>query len=402
MNTACAVFLIEESPSMKTRIAEGTHSRLDSIATAVNSAIRQMEGMPSIDVAIIGYHRDADGNPVIGSRWSGPFAGKIWVSSDELVANPVRIETRAKHMVNPVTRAVTQMTVEFPVWFDLIPGAGRLQYTPVYEYLAQILTDWINQTEPAIPPLIFSFLSDLQPNDSISNAVIPLGKVSTPQGFPMLLQFHVGAYTNVPAIKYPTVAQFLPYGAVQELFYACSPLTDFMFTALCQNQEFPAAGAKALVYNGRMIDIVRCSAASRFTSPSGRRALREPNLSLRIPNCRFQTRNPTHKFPILNHRLRISSPKILQRLPRRRRSSNLRILQRLPRRRRNSNLRIPPRLPRRRRLSNPRIHPRLQCLRWNSTPKISQRSPHRQRISTPKILPRLMCRRRSSNLWIRK
>ena len=89
MNTACAVFLIEESPSMKTRIAEGTHSRLESIATAVNSAIRQMEGMPSIDVAIIGYHRDADGNPVIGSRWGGPYAGKVWVSSDELAANPI-------------------------------------------------------------------------------------------------------------------------------------------------------------------------------------------------------------------------------------------------------------------------------------------------------------------------
>ncbi|MBR0191755.1 MAG: hypothetical protein IJQ31_06795 [Thermoguttaceae bacterium] len=290
---------------MKTRIAEGTHSRLDSIATAVNSAIRQMEGMPSIDVAIIGYHRDADGNPVIGSRWSGPFAGKIWVSSDELVANPVRIETRAKHMVNPVTRAVTQMTVEFPVWFDLIPGAGRLQYTPVYEYLAQILTDWINQTEPAIPPLIFSFLSDLQPNDSISNAVIPLGKVSTPQGFPMLLQFHVGAYTNVPAIKYPTVAQFLPYGAVQELFYACSPLTDFMFTALRQNQEFPAAGAKALVYNGRMIDIVRMlgcvkvyqsirparAAGAKFKPQDPELQVSDPESNPQIPDFKPQAQN---------------------------------------------------------------------------------------------------------------
>ncbi len=279
MNTACAVFLIDESPSMKMRIAEGTHSKLESIATAVNSAIRQMEGMPSIDVAVIGYHRDADGNPSIGSRWGGPYAGKVWVSSDELAANPIRIETRAKHMVNPVTRSVTQMTVEFPVWFDLIPGAGRLQYTHVYEYLAQILTDWIQQTEPAIPPLVFSFLSDLQPNDSISDAVAPLGRVSTPQGFPMLLQFHVGSYTNVPAIKYPTVAQFLPYGPVQELFYACSPLTEFMFTALRQNQEFPAAGAKALVYNGRMIDMVRllgCIKVYQSTRPA------------RAPGARFK------------------------------------------------------------------------------------------------------------------
>ena len=309
MNTACAVFLIEESPSMKTRIAEGTHSRLESIATAVNSAIRQMEGMPSIDVAIIGYHRDAEGNPVIGSRWGGPYEGKIWVSSDVLAVNPIRIETRAKHMVNPVTRAVTQMTVEFPVWFDLILGAGRLQYKTVYEYLAQMLNDWIQQTEPAIPPLVFSFLSDLQPNDSIADAVIPLGKVSTQQGFPMLLQFHVGSYTNVPAIKYPSVAQFLPYGPVQELFYACSPLTDFMFTALRQNQEFPTAGAKALVYNGRMIDIVRmlgCVKVFQSMRPahaSGTQLKAGPEFNVSVPESSpqipdFKPQNTAIKPPI--------------------------------------------------------------------------------------------------------
>jgi len=286
MNTACVVFLIEEAPSMQTRIAEGTHSRLESVATAINSAIRQMEGMPAIDVAIIGYHRNAEGLPVIGSRWNGAFAGKLWVSSDELATNPLRVETRTKHMVNPVTRAVTQMTVEFPVWFEPIQGAERLEYSLVYAFLAQMLTDWIQQTEPAVPPLIFSFLADLQPDDSIANAVIPLGQVSTPMGVPTLCQCHVGSYANVPAIKYPTVAHFLPYGPVQELFYACSPLTDFMFTALRQNQEFPSSGAKALVYNGRMIDVVRILGSLKFYQST--RPVRAPNAKFTVQKQEIQ------------------------------------------------------------------------------------------------------------------
>ncbi|MDO4629950.1 MAG: hypothetical protein Q4C70_12275, partial [Planctomycetia bacterium] len=256
MNNACVVFLIEEAPSMQMRIAEGTHSKIESIATAINSAIRQMEGRSPIDVALLGYRRSPDGGVDIGSRFGGIFEGRVWVSSDELVANPIRVEVRTKQMVNPVTRSVTPMTVDFPVWYEPKLGPGNMDHLSAYEFLAQTLQSWVESTQPVAPPMIFSFLRDLQPGESIANAVVPLGQVSTPQGFPQLLQFHAGTYANVPAIKYPTVPQFLPYG-VQELFFACSPLSESMIASLRQNQEYPAPGAKGLIYNGRMIDMVR-------------------------------------------------------------------------------------------------------------------------------------------------
>ncbi|MBO5438202.1 MAG: hypothetical protein J6A23_11120, partial [Thermoguttaceae bacterium] len=257
MNRACVIFLIDEAPSMRMRIAEGTHTKMESIATAVNSAIRQMEGRPPVDVAVIGYHRNVEGQAEIGSRFGGPFAGQIWVSSDVLTANPVRVEERTRQVVNPATRTITPMTVNFPVWCELQVGPGKMEYLPVFEFVANVLQDWTQNTQTAAPPLIFSFLSDLQPGVSIANAVVPLGKVSTPQGPPMVLQFHAGTYANVPAIKYPAAPNFLPYGPVQELFFGCSILTDPMLHSLRQNQEFPPPGGKGLVYNGRMIDMVR-------------------------------------------------------------------------------------------------------------------------------------------------
>ncbi|MBQ4144532.1 MAG: hypothetical protein IJD43_13780 [Thermoguttaceae bacterium] len=257
MNRACVIFLIDEAPSMRMRIAEGTHTKMDSIATAVNSAIRQMEGRPPVDVAVIGYHRNLDGLPEVGSRFGGAFSGRIWVSSDELTAAPVRVEERTRQVVNPVTRAVTPMTVNFPVWYESKVGPGKMEYLPVFEFTANVLQEWTQNSQPAAPPLIFSFLSDLQPGVSIANAVVPLGKVSTPQGPPFVLQFHAGTYANVPAIKYPAAPNFLPYGPVQELFFGCSILTDPMLDSLRQNQEFPPPGGKGLVYNGRMIDMVR-------------------------------------------------------------------------------------------------------------------------------------------------
>ncbi|MBE6427885.1 MAG: hypothetical protein E7028_04750 [Planctomycetaceae bacterium] len=257
MNKACVVFLIEEAPSMRMRIAEGTHSKLESISTAINSAIRQMDGLPPMDVAVIGYHRNLSGEPELGSRFGGKFTGKVWVSSDDLIANPLRIESRTRKSMDPATRLVTPVQVDFPVWFETECGPGKLEHIHVFRYLAEMLQEWAEAAQPILPPLVFSFLADLQPGNSIANAVVPLGSVSTPQGFPVLFQFHAGTYANVPAIKYPSVPQFLPYGPVQELFFACSPLSEPMFSALRQNQEFPSHGAKGLVHNGRMIDIVR-------------------------------------------------------------------------------------------------------------------------------------------------
>lgn len=257
MNNACVVFLIDEAPSMQMRIADGTHSKIDSISTAVNSAIRQMEGRPPVDVAVIGYHRNASGASEIGSRFGGVFTGRTWVSSEELTQNPIRIENRTKQMVNPVTHAITPISVEFPIWFEPVLGPGKQDRIAVFEILKDLLQEWTSTSNPVAPPLVFSFLSDLQPGESIANSVVPLGQISSPLGFPMLFQFHAGTYANVPAIKYPTAAQFLPYGPVQELFFACSPLNEQMVVSMRQNQEFPSAGAKGLVYNGRMIDMVR-------------------------------------------------------------------------------------------------------------------------------------------------
>lgn len=242
---------------MQMRIVEGTHSKLESISTAVNSAIRQMEGLPPMDVAVVGYRRNMSGEPELGSRFGADFSGRIWVSSDELIDRPLRIETRTRKTVDPVTRMISPVQVDFPIWFETSIGPGRLEHSHVFQYLAELLQDWAENAQPVIPPLVFSFIADLQPGNSIANAVVPLGNVSTAQGFPVLLQFHAGTYANVPAIKYPSQPQFLPYGPVQELFFACSPLTDHMLLALRQNQEFPSRGAKGLVHNGRMIDMVR-------------------------------------------------------------------------------------------------------------------------------------------------
>ncbi|MDO4550566.1 MAG: hypothetical protein Q4C96_04875 [Planctomycetia bacterium] len=253
--SAAVIFLIEESFSQKQRMAEGTRGKLEGFATSLNSTLRHMQESAEVDISLIGYHQE-NGRMNLGSRWSGNFAGRTWVSSSELRNSPIRVETRFRQVQDAVM-GVRQEQMEFPVWYDPIYFGGAVPRTPVFNYVADILQEWSYGKSLVLPPLIISFLGDLTLEDPLGQSVFPLGRVSTEVGFPLLLQIHLGTNMYVPAIKYPTQEQFLPEGAIREMFHACSVLDEFMIRVLQESGENIISGAKGLVYNGRMVDMVR-------------------------------------------------------------------------------------------------------------------------------------------------
>lgn len=257
MSKACVVFLMDESSLLQQRMVESTKSKAAVIGTAINSTLRQIaEGFP-LDVAMIGYHLSEAGKPEITSRWKGVFSQQIWVSSEDLLQNPLSVEVRTRHVVDPVTKKVGEMKVDFPIWMEPVETGEALPRRHAFEYVAELLSQRVENTQLVAPPLVISFLRDPSPEDSIAEAAAVFGQVSSVWGFPILYQFHAGTYANVPAIKYPSSPHFLPPGPIQELFYACSVLDETTRQLLLQNQETPLPGAKGLVYNGRTIDLLR-------------------------------------------------------------------------------------------------------------------------------------------------
>lgn len=257
MSKACVVFLIDESSLLQQRMVESTKSKAEVISTAINSTLRQIaEGFP-VDVAVIGYHLSETGQPQIASRWGGIFSQQVWVSTEDLLQNPLSVNVRTKHVVDPVTKKVGEVQVDFPIWIEPNMAGGDLPRKSVFEYVAELLSQRVENTQLVAPPLVISFLRDPTPEDSIAQAAAVFGQVASPWGFPILYQFHAGTYIHVPAIKYPSSPQFLPPGAIQEMFYACSVLDETTRQLLLQNQEVPLPGAKGLVYNGRTIDLLR-------------------------------------------------------------------------------------------------------------------------------------------------
>ena len=144
------VFLIDESEALRERIAGGTKTKAESIATALNSLLNQLASVPDLEVAVAGYRGDGSGADV-GCRWAGPLAGRRFVPTSALADAPLAVETRVRRVpamlagrreeigaVPDLVRAAAGRRPSFPCWATAIagtwsspalrrkrPGAGR-------------------------------------------------------------------------------------------------------------------------------------------------------------------------------------------------------------------------------------------------------------------------------------
>ena len=256
MNKACVLFLIDDSTPMQFGAVDAACSRMDCIATAINLILRQLANGTPIDIGLVGYHQDEQGVCVINTCWGRPFDGKRWVSSSSLAQHPLRVEYRPQPIFDPLTQTVRYENMEFPIWYEARPSGLPMSRMVMFDVLASMLQDWCSKVpHPSAAPLIVSFLSDVFPDERISTAVKALSRVNTPMGIPTLFQFHLGVNVAMPPLKYPNDPQFLPPGPLQDLFFACSPLTDSMQNVLRQNQELVYPMAKGMVFNGRSADL---------------------------------------------------------------------------------------------------------------------------------------------------
>ena len=83
-------------------IANGTNRKADELALAINAWLQNMviacsksEGFKEyLDIVVLGYGSDDDGNPIIEPALIGPLAGRELVSISDVAAGPARIPVR--------------------------------------------------------------------------------------------------------------------------------------------------------------------------------------------------------------------------------------------------------------------------------------------------------------------
>jgi hypothetical protein len=250
------VFLIDESESLREYIAGGTKSKAESIATAINSLLNQLAGVPNLELAIAGYRNDGSNGADVGCRWAGPLAGRRFVSSWHLADNPVAVETRVRKLPVPNKSGQVEESIRFPIWY--VPQLGGGIFPVIgYGYCQHLVVSGVTeQTAWVKPPLVVSFVGDWM-SQQTELAVERVLSLESPAGPPVLMHVHLGGIGGGRPVLYPSTDQHLTTDAQKVMFRWSSVLPDYMLAALREGQVSVVPGAKALIYNATVADLIR-------------------------------------------------------------------------------------------------------------------------------------------------
>jgi len=253
-SAGCVVFLIDESTAMDARVADGTKSKAQCIATAVNSLLNQLTTGPPLDMAIVGYRGDGHGGADVGCRWGGPLADGMFVSSGQLAGAPAAVENRVRKIPGPGGVGVAgQQTVEFPIWY--VPAlADPVPPTAGYEFCQGLLSAQRSVTKP---PLVISFVRELSPEDAFAGAVAGVHGMQSAYGPPLVFHAHLSSSGRVPPTLYPSADAHLPPGSIGEIFAGSSCLPEPFAVALRDVGVNVNPAARGMICNAKMVDLIR-------------------------------------------------------------------------------------------------------------------------------------------------
>lgn len=267
----CVLVLIDESAGMNVVMGEvvsdgmaSKKTNLERVATAVNAWLSQLSRGNELDVSLVGYHADVAGQASVGPRWGGALAGRDWVSTGELEVNPLRMENRSRKIPDPSGMGVArEEVVRFPVWYEPTPG-GKAPQIAAYAYCRELLAKRGGAAgETGGAALIVHISAGASGDGNPQLEVLKLLDAKSPSGPPLLFQIHVAASANLATSLFPSNAMFLTSPTARDLFQRASPLPEAMLKKLKQDGVAVNAGARAMIYGAKLVDVTRALALVR-------------------------------------------------------------------------------------------------------------------------------------------
>ncbi len=236
----------------------------------MNSLLNQLVSLADLEVAVAGYRGDSSGGGDVGCRWGGSLAGRRFVPTTALADAPLIVENRVRSLPVP-TAGMPEETVRFPIWYVPQLGAGIMPMLG-YAYCRHLVVAGTTpQTVWSKPPLVISFVGDLVP-EQMEMAVKGVVGLSSPGGPPLVFHVHLGGTAAGPAVLYPSSDLRLPPGPACDLFRWSSVLPDYMIAFLRSAQVPVGSGARGMIYNASVADLIRMLSlvrayAQQSTSP---------------------------------------------------------------------------------------------------------------------------------------
>jgi hypothetical protein len=242
-NPSCLLMLIDQSTSMRDRIAGGS-SKAQFLADVVNKTLYSLaincsksDGTRDyFDIGVIAYSgKDAR------NAFHGTLRSKVLHPISVIAADPLRIEERVKKTSGD------NVVVKFPVWIDP-RNQGWTSMCAGLRLAADTVRDWCAIHPTSYPPTILH-VTDGHPTDGDPETLAQLlSTVCTEDGSCLLFNLHIDVGAGSP-IVFPSEEGGLVDRYAKTLFRMSSPLPTTALASATAKGFSVRQGARGFIFN---------------------------------------------------------------------------------------------------------------------------------------------------------
>lgn len=260
---ACFLFLLDQSFSMDEPLGGSNVRKCDQLADVMNSWLQNMiikasgeSGVKDwMDIGVIGYRTDEQGNPIITSALSEPLNDRALIPISEFEQHPLRIVDKQQQMYDEETGEMESFPVQVPVWVDPVYEGGTPMCS-VLHYAYEVLDAWISDHQHCFPPILIHITDgESQEGDPIPYAD-PIRELATDDGNVLFFNCHL-SMTAADPFLFPHSDEVLPEELARTLFNMSSVLPESMCERAIQEGFSIQPGARGMVFNADMISLLQ-------------------------------------------------------------------------------------------------------------------------------------------------
>ena len=266
---ACFLFLIDQSLSMEERIAGSGLPKAEQLASAINywigAMITKATGDAGIkdwmDIAVIGYTTDDDGNPIIGSALGGELAEPSrdsFVKISQLQQYPLRVIQMMQQVVDTETSEIIEVPVDVTEWIDPVSVKGTPMCFALHTAHA-MLDRWIStgNHKDCFPPIVIH-ITDGETSDggNPEEYAEVVKSLATDHGNVLMFNCHLSMQA-ADKIVFPGNVEMMPDEFAKTL-YRMSSVLPVPMNRLATTEGFKLEpNARGFVFNADTVSLLQ-------------------------------------------------------------------------------------------------------------------------------------------------
>ena len=266
---ACFLFLIDQSLSMEERIAGSGPPKNEQLASAINYWINAMimkatgdAGIKDwMEIAVVGYTTDDQGNPVIGTALGGELtelSRDSFVKISQLQQHPLRVIQKMQQVVDTETSEILEVPVDVTEWLDPVAAKGTPMCFALHTAY-QMLDRWISTDNHSdcFPPIVVH-ITDGETSDggNPEEYAESIRSLATAHGNVLIFNCHLSMQA-ADKIVFPGNIEMMPDEFARTLFRMSSVLPSPMMQLATTEGFKLEPNARGFVFNADTVSLLQ-------------------------------------------------------------------------------------------------------------------------------------------------